>query len=40
MDGFNCVKAAEPLLGDCLLFTNESPGVPGAHFINLEGTKG
>ena len=31
---------ATTLLGDCLLFTNESRGVPGAHFINLEGTKG
>ena len=29
---FNCLKAAEPLLGDRFLFTTKSPGVPGTHF--------
>ena len=26
--GLNCLKVAEPLLGDSLLFTAKSPGVP------------
>ena len=38
--GFNCLKATEPLQGDSLLFTTQSPGVPGTHLINFDGMKG
>ena len=31
---FNCLKAAEPLLGDSLLLTTKSPGVPDTHLID------
>ena len=37
--GFNCLRAAEPLLGDSLLFTIKSPGVPGTHLIKLTRQK-
>ena len=37
--GFNCFKNAEPLQGDCSLFTFKSPGVPGTHFIKLKRMK-
>ena len=41
MDGFNFLKAAtEPLRGDSLLLTTQSPGVPGTHLIDLERMKG
>ena len=36
---FNCLKDAEPLLGDSLLFITKSPRVPGTHFTNFGGTK-
>ena len=39
MDGFNCLKATEPLLRDSLLFTTEPPGVRGTHLIDLEKVK-
>ena len=35
MDGFNCLKATEPLQGDSLLFTATYPRIPGNHFIDL-----
>ena len=38
--GFNCLKATEPLRGDSLLSTTQSPGVPGTHLINFERMKG
>ena len=38
--GFKCLKAAKPLWGDSLLFTSQSPGVPGIHLINFGGMKG
>ena len=38
--GFNCLKAAEPLRGECLLFTLQFPGVPGIQLINLGRMKG
>ena len=37
--GFNFLEATEPLKGDSLLFTTLSPGVPGAHLIDLERMK-
>ena len=37
---FNCFKATKPLRGDSLLFTNQSPGVPGPHLIDLRRMKG
>ena len=33
---FNCLKATEPLRGDSLLFTTQSPRIPGNFLINLE----
>ena len=39
MDGFNCLKATEPLRGDNLLFTNRPPGLPGTYLINLQRMK-
>ena len=39
MDGVNCLKATEPLQGDSLLFTTQSPGVPVTHLINFNGMK-
>ena len=38
--GPNCLKDAEPLRGDSLLFTTQFPGVPGTHLINFGGKKG
>ena len=38
--GFNCLKATKPLKGDILLFTTQSPGVPGTHLIHLGRMKG
>ena len=38
--GFNCLKAAEPLWGDRLLFTIQFQGVPGTHLIYLGKMKG
>ena len=38
--GFNCLKHTKPLEGDSLLFTTQSPGVPGTHLINFGGMKG
>ena len=37
--GFNCLKATEPLRGDSLFFTTQSPGSPGTHLINFDGMK-
>ena len=37
--GFNCLKATEPRRGDRLLFTTQSPGVPGTHLIDLGRMK-
>ena len=36
----NCLKATEPLQGDSLLFTTQSPGVPVTHLIDLGMMKG
>ena len=36
---FNCLQAAGPLVGNSLLFTTKSAGVPGAHLINLGRMK-
>ena len=38
--GFNCLNATKPLRGDSLLFTIQSPGVPGTHLIDLGRMKG
>ena len=38
--GPNYLKDTEPLRGDSLLFTIQSPGVPGTHLINFGGRKG
>ena len=38
--GFNCLKAAEPLQGDSLLFTIKLPGVPGTQLVYLGRMKG
>ena len=38
--GFNCQKTTEQLLEYSLLFTTQSPGVPGTHLINFSGMKG
>ena len=35
-----CNKATEPLRGDSLLVTTQSPGVPGTHLINFGMMKG
>ena len=32
-------KATEPLRGDSLLFTTQSPGVPCTHLINFDMMK-
>lgn len=36
---FNCLKAAEQLQGDSLLFTNKSAEVPGTHLIDFKRLK-
>ena len=38
--GPNYLKDTEPLRGDSLLFTTQSPGVPDTHLINFGGRKG
>ena len=38
--GFKWPKATEPLRADGLLFTIQSPGVPGTHLINFGRMKG
>ena len=38
--GFNCLKATKPLRGDSLLFTSQSPGVPGTHLIDFRRMEG
>ena len=38
--GFNFLKVIKPLRGDSLLFTTQSPGVPGTHLIDLRRMKG
>ena len=38
--GINCLKATEPLQGDSLLLTTQSPGVPGTDSIDLRRMKG
>ena len=35
IDGFNCLKAAESLRGDSLLYIIQFPGVPGTLLIDL-----
>ena len=40
MDRFNCLKPTKPLNGDSLIFTTQSPGVPGTHLIDLRRMKG
>ena len=37
--GFNCLKATEPLRGESLLFTIQSPGFSGTHLIDLGRMK-
>ena len=37
--GINCFKAPEPVRGDSLLCTTISPGVSGAHLIDLGRLK-
>ena len=37
---FSCLKAADPLLGDSLLFTIKYPEVSCTHLIDLEKMKG
>ena len=36
----NCLKATEPLRGDSLLFTTNSPWVSSTNFIDLGRMKG
>ena len=36
--GFNYLKVTKPQRGDSVLFTNQSPGVPGTHSINTLTT--
>ena len=38
--GFNCLKAADPLLGNSLLFTTKSSEVSGTHLIDFGRMKG
>ena len=38
--GFNCLKATEPLRGYSLLFTTQSPEVPGTHLSDLGRING
>ena len=33
--GFNSIKATEPLRGGILLFTTQSPEIPGTHLIDV-----
>ena len=40
MDGFNCLKATEPLQGGSLFFTTKFPDIPGTHLIDLGRMKG
>ena len=35
MDGFNSLKATEPLWADSLLFTTKFPESSGTHLIDL-----
>ena len=37
--GLNCLKAREPLRGDSLFFTIQSPGVPGTHLMYFDAMK-
>ena len=39
MDGFNYLKATEPLQRGSLLFTTKFPEIPGIHLINLGRMK-
>ena len=36
---FNCLKAAEPLLGESLLFTIKFPEIAGIHLMDLGRMK-
>ena len=38
--GSNCIKAAEPPLGDSLLFVTKFPAYPGTHLIDLGMVNG
>ena len=40
MVGFNCLKDEEPLQGESLFFTTQSPGVPGTLLINFDWMSG
>ena len=40
MEGFNSLKAAEPLRGDSLLSITKSPGIPCTQLIDLGSMKG
>ena len=37
---FNCLKTTESQRGDSLLFSTQSPEVPGTHLIDLRRMKG
>ena len=37
--GLNSLKATQPLQEDSLLFSTQSPGVPGTYLINYDGMK-
>ena len=37
--GFNCLKTTKSLRRDSLLFTTQSPEVPGTHLIDLRRMK-
>ena len=37
--GLNSLKATQPLQEDSLLFSTQSPGVPGTYLINYDGIK-
>ena len=37
---FNCLKAADPLLGESLLFNTKSPEAFGTNIIDLGKMKG
>ena len=38
--GSTISRLTEPLTGDSLLFSSQSPGIPGTHLIGLKRMKG